>query len=216
MRVIAGPEKKSRVFSELDRKITAYHEMGHALVGHYLEHADPVHKISIVRRGRALGLTLSLPIEDRFLTSRSALMDQIAMILGGRAAEELVFHEVTTGAANDLERATATARQMITRFGMSDKLGPRVFGSDPEQPFVGRELGAAPSYSDELAHAIDDEIFQLIDDAHRRAAGLLLEHERSLHALAAILIERETIDKDQFERLLNGETTDAVFADAET
>ena len=141
MRVIAGPEKKTRVFSELERKITAYHEMGHALVGHFLEHTDPVHKISIVSRGQALGLTVSLPTEDRFLTSRSALMDQLAMILGGRAAEELVFDEITTGAANDLERATAMSRQMITRFGMSEKLGPRVFGSDPHQPFLGRELG---------------------------------------------------------------------------
>src|SRR5579862_4818149 len=120
MRVIAGPERKTRVFSELERKITAYHEMGHALVGHFLEHTDPVHKISIVSRGQALGLTLSLPTEDRFLTSRSALMDQLAMILGGRAAEELVFNEITTGAANDLERATAMSRQMVTRFGMSE------------------------------------------------------------------------------------------------
>ena len=128
MRVIAGPERKTRVFSELERKITAYHEMGHALVGHFLEHTDPVHKISIVSRGQALGMTVSLPTEDRFLTSRSALMDQLAMVLGGRAAEELVFNEITTGAANDLERATAMARQMVTRLGMSEKLGPRVFG----------------------------------------------------------------------------------------
>ena len=147
MRVIAGPERKTRVFSELERRITAYHEMGHALVGHFLEHTDPVHKISIVSRGQALGLTISLPTEDRFLTSRSALMDQLAMVIGGRAAEELVFQEITTGAANDLERATAMARQMVTRLGMSEKLGPRVFGSDPHQPFLGRELGAEPSYS---------------------------------------------------------------------
>jgi cell division protease FtsH len=213
MRVIAGPEKKARVFSELERKITAYHEMGHALVGHFLEHTDPVHKISIVRRGQALGLTVSLPTEDRFLTSRSALMDQLAMVLGGRAAEELVFDEVTTGAANDLERATAMARQMITRFGMSDKLGPRVFGSDPLQPFLGRELGAEPSYSEEMAQEIDEEIYRLIDEAHRRAAHLLREHEPALHELAGILIEYETIDKDQFERLVRGEPTSNVLTD---
>jgi len=213
MRVIAGPEKKARVFSELERKITAYHEIGHALVGHFLEHTDPVHKISIVRRGQALGLTVSLPTEDRFLTSRSALMDQLAMVIGGRAAEELVFDEITTGAANDLERATAMARQMITRFGMSDKLGPRVFGSDPQQPFLGRELGAEPSYSEEMAQEIDEEIYRLIDEAHRRAAHLLREHEPALHELAGILIEYETIDKDQFERLVRGEPTTNVLTD---
>ncbi len=213
MRVIAGPEKKTRVFSELERKITAYHEMGHALVGHYLVHTDPVHKISIVRRGQALGLTVSLPTEDRFLTSRSALMDQLAMMLGGRAAEELVFDEITTGAANDLERATAMARQMITRFGMSDKLGPRVFGTDPHQPFLGRELGAEPSYSEEMAQEIDEEIFRLIGEAHRRAGQVLVEHERELHEIGGILIEQETIDKEQFERLLAGEPEQDVFSE---
>jgi cell division protease FtsH len=212
MRVIAGPEKKTRVFSELERKITAYHEMGHALVGHFLEHTDPVHKISIVSRGQALGLTVSLPTEDRFLTSRSALMDSLAMMLGGRAAEELVFEEITTGAANDLERATAMARQMITRFGMSDKLGPRVFGSDPQQPFLGRELGAEPSYSEEMAQEIDEEIYHLIDDAHQRAAKVLLDHQPALHEIAAILIEHETIGREQFERLLQGEPEQDVLA----
>jgi cell division protease FtsH len=213
MRVIAGPERKTRVFSELERKITAYHEMGHALVGHFLEHTDPVHKISIVSRGQALGLTLSLPTEDRFLTSRSALMDQLAMILGGRAAEELVFNEITTGAANDLERATAMARQMVTRLGMSEKLGPRVFGSDPHQPFLGRELGAEPSYSEEMAQEIDEEIYRLIDDAHQRAAKVLLAHQEALHKIAAILIEHETVDKEQFERLLHGEPAGSVLTD---
>jgi cell division protease FtsH len=215
MRVIAGPEKKTRVFSEIERRITAYHEMGHALVGHFLEHTDPVHKISIVSRGQALGLTVSLPSEDRFLTSRSALMDQLAMMLGGRAAEELVFQEITTGAANDLEKATAMSRQMITRFGMSEKLGPRVFGSDPHQPFLGRELGSAPSYSEEMAQEIDEEIYRLIEDAHRRAAQVLLEHESQLHAIAAILIEHETIDKEQFQRLLQGEPAHDVLTDSE-
>jgi cell division protease FtsH len=213
LRVIAGPERKTRVFSELERKITAYHEMGHALVGHFLEHTDPVHKISIVSRGQALGLTVSLPAEDRFLTSRSALMDQLAMVLGGRAAEELVFNEITTGAANDLERATAMARQMVTRLGMSDKLGPRVFGSDPHQPFLGRELGAEPSYSEEMAQEIDEEIYRLIDDAHQRAANVLLEHQTALHEIATILIESETIDKQQFERLLQDEDASDVVSD---
>jgi cell division protease FtsH len=213
LRVIAGPERKTRVFSELERRITAYHEMGHALVGHFLDHTDPVHKISVVSRGQALGLTVSLPTEDRFLTSRSALMDQLAMVLGGRAAEELVFNEITTGAANDLERATAMARQMVTRLGMSDRLGPRVFGSDPHQPFLGRELGVEPSYSEEMAQEIDEEIYRLIDDAHQRAARVLLEHQQALHEMATILIERETIDKDEFERLLAGEAEESVFPD---
>ena len=144
MRVIAGPEKKSRLFSEKERKITAYHEMGHALVGYYLEGTDDVHKISIVSRGQALGYTISLPSEDRYLTTKGTLMDQMAMTLGGRAAEELVFHEVTTGAANDLEKVTHTAKQMIMRFGMSEKLGPRVLGRDHDMPFLGRDMGSAP------------------------------------------------------------------------
>jgi cell division protease FtsH len=140
-------------------------------------------------------------------------MDQLAMILGGRAAKELVFHEITTGAANDLERATAIARQMVTRLGMSEKLGPRVFGSDPQQPFLGRELGAEPSYSEEMAQEIDEEIYRLIDDTHQRAAKVLLDHQTALHKFAAILIERETIDKEQFERLLKGEPASDVLTD---
>src|SRR5207237_6017227 len=138
MRVIAGPEKKARLLSEQERKNTAYHEMGHALVGHFLEHTDPVHKITIVSRGQALGLTISLPTEDKYLTTKSALMDQLAMTLGGRAAEEVVFNEVTTGAANDIERVTAMAKSMIMRYGMSEKLGPRVLGHNHAMPFLGR------------------------------------------------------------------------------
>jgi cell division protease FtsH len=213
MRVVAGPEKKARIISEEERRITAYHEMGHALVGHFLQHTDPVHKISIVGRGQALGLTVSLPSEDRYLTSRSALLDQLAMILGGRAAEELVFQEVTTGAANDLERATSLARQMITRFGMSEKLGPRVFGSDTHQPFLGRELGGEPSYSQEMAQEIDVEIYRLIEEARQRAARVLLDHQPILHKIAGILMEHETIDREQFERLLQGEPEHNVILD---
>src|SRR4029079_15329639 len=143
MRVIAGPEKKARLLSEHERKITAYHEMGHAIVGHYLEHTDPVHKITIVSRGQALGLTISLPAEDRYLTTRSALMHQMGMTLGGRAAEEIVFHEGTTGAANDLEKITSMAKQMIMRFGMGEKLGPRGTRPHFDQPFLWRSSRAA-------------------------------------------------------------------------
>ena len=213
MRVIAGPEKKARLLSEKERKITAYHEMGHALVGHYLEHTNPVHKITIVSRGQALGLTISLPTEDRYLTTRSALMDELAMTLGGRAAEELVFHEVTTGAANDLERVTATSKQMIMRFGMSEKLGPRVLGRAHDLPFLGRDMGSEPDYSEELAKDIDDEIRRVIEEAHASATEVLRAHMDELHRFAAILIERETIDKDQYERLLAGESEESVFPD---
>ena len=213
MRVIAGPEKKSRLFSEKERKITAYHEMGHALVGYYLEGTDEVHKISIVSRGQALGYTISLPAEDRYLTTKGTLMDQMAMTLGGRAAEELVFNEVTTGAANDIERITSTAKQMIMRFGMSEKLGPRVLGRNHDMPFLGREMGAEPDYSEEIAKEIDDEIRRVIEEAHDKATNVLREHMDELHKLSAILIERETVDKIQFERLLQGESEESVFAD---
>jgi cell division protease FtsH len=213
MRVIAGPEKKSRLFSEKERKITAYHEMGHALVGYYLEGTDEVHKISIVSRGQALGYTISLPSEDRYLTTKGTLMDQMAMTLGGRAAEELVFHEVTTGAANDLEKVTSTAKQMIMRFGMSEKLGPRVLGRNHDMPFLGREMGAEPDYSEEIAKEIDDEIRRVIEEAHDVATRVLREHMDELHQLSGLLIERETIDKDQFERLLAGEPEESVFAE---
>jgi cell division protease FtsH len=213
MRVVAGPEKKARLLSEHERKITAYHEMGHALVGHFLEHTDPVHKITIVSRGQALGLTISLPTEDRYLTTRTALMHQMAMTLGGRAAEEIVFHEVTTGAANDLERVTSTSKSMIMRFGMSEKLGPRVLGRGHDQPFLGRDYGAEADYSEEIAREIDDEIRRVIQESHELALQVLREHMDQLHKISQILIERETIDKEQFERLLAGEDESAVFPD---
>jgi cell division protease FtsH len=213
MRVIAGPEKKARLLSEHERKITAYHEMGHAIVGHFLEHTDPVHKITIVSRGQALGLTISLPTEDRYLTTRTALMHQMGMTLGGRAAEEIVFHEVTTGAANDLEKVTQTAKQMIMRFGMSEKLGPRVLGRGHDMPFLGRDYGAEADYSEEIAREIDDEIRRVIEEAHELALSVLRDHMEQLHTISQILIERETIDRDQFERLLAGEDEAAVFPD---
>jgi cell division protease FtsH len=215
MRVIAGPEKKTRLFSEHERKITAYHEMGHAIVGHFLEHTDDVHKISIISRGQALGYTISLPREDRYLTTKTSLMQQLAAILGGRAAEELVFNEVTTGAANDLEKVTHIAKQMIMRFGMSEKLGPRVLGRNHDLPFLGREMAAEPDYSEEIAREIDDEIRRVIEEGHALARRVLEEHMEDLHRISAILIERETIDKDQFVRLLAGDAEEDVFAEQE-
>jgi cell division protease FtsH len=213
MRVIAGPEKKTRLLSEEERKVTAYHEMGHALVGHHLDQDTDVHKISVISRGQALGYTISLPREDRYLTRKSTLMDQLAATLGGRAAEELVFNEVTTGAANDLEKVTSTAKQMIMRFGMSEKLGPRVLGRNHDLPFLGREMSAEPDYSEEVAREIDEEIRRVIEEAHERALAVLREHMDELHRLSAILIERETIDKDQFLRLLEGASEEEVFAE---
>ncbi len=215
MRVIAGPEKKTRVMSEKERLITAYHELGHAIVGHLLPNCDPVHKISIISRGQALGYTISLPSEDKFLTSRAELTDTMAMTLGGRAAEEIVFGEITTGASNDLEKVTETAKRMVMRFGMSERLGPRVFGHDRGQPFLGREFSAEPDYSDEIAREIDDEIRRIVEAAHQTAKDLLNEKRSELDTISKILLEHETIDAGQFVALLDGKPVDEVFVDDE-
>ena len=215
MRVIAGPEKKTRIMSEKERLITAYHEMGHAIVGHKLENCDPVHKVSIISRGQALGYTISLPSEDKFLTTRAELTDTMAMTLGGRAAEEIIFSEITTGASNDLEKVTETAKQMVMRFGMSERLGPRVFGHDRGQPFLGREFSAESDYSEEIAREIDDEIRRIVEDAHQTARGILSEHRDELDRVSKILLERETIDADQFVKLLDGAAEEDVFTDEE-
>jgi cell division protease FtsH len=215
MRVIAGPEKKTRIFTEEERRITAYHELGHAIVGHYLDQESEVHKISIIGRGQALGYTISLPREDRYLTTRKSLMANLAMTLGGRAAEEIVFSEVTTGAANDLEKVTHTAKQMVMRFGMSEKLGPRTLGRNHDMPFLGREMSAEPDYSEDVARDIDEEIRRIIEEAHDTAHRVLREHIEDLHRISQVLMERETIDKDQFERLLAGESEESVFPEEE-
>jgi cell division protease FtsH len=215
MRVIAGPEKKSRVMSEKERLVTAYHELGHAIVGHLLPNTDPVHKISIISRGQALGYTISLPTEDKFLTTRAELTDTMAMTLGGRAAEEIIFSEITTGASNDLEKVTETAKQMVMRFGMSERLGPRVFGHDRSQPFLGREFSSEPDYSDEIAREIDDEIRRIVEEAHQTAKDILVERRGALDTISKILLERETIDAEQFAKLLDGAPADEVFGDEE-
>ena len=211
MRVIAGPEKKTRVMSEKERLVTAFHEMGHAIVGHLLPNCDPVHKVSIIGRGQALGYTISLPGEDKFLTTRAELGDTMAMTLGGRAAEEIVFGEITTGASNDLEKVTETAKQMVMRYGMSERLGPRVFGHDRSMPFLGREFSSEPDYSDEIAREIDDEIRRIVEEAHQTAKDILVERREDLDRISNLLLERETIDAEQFVKLLEGAAEEEVF-----
>jgi cell division protease FtsH len=195
-RVTAGPKRKSVLLSEKERKIIAYHEGGHALVGHAMPNADPVHKITIIPRGRALGYTAAAPSEDKFLVSRAELMDQLAMLLGGRAAEELVFHEPTTGAANDIDKASAIARGMITEYGMSERLGARKFGSGDSEPFLGREMSHSRDYSEEIASAIDDEVRRLIESAHDEAWDVLVQYRDVLDNLVLQLLEHETLSRD--------------------
>ena len=200
-RVIAGPQRKSRLIGEHEKKVIAYHEAGHALVSWALPNADPVHKVSIISRGRALGYTLNLPIEDRFLESRSGLIDQLAMLLGGRVAEELVFHDPTTGASNDLERVTKIARKMVCEYGMSEKLGPMALGEKVDQPFLGRDLSSHPDYSEQVAAEIDAEIRRLVDEAHQEAWEICATYRAQLDAMVAELIEKETLEKHEVERI---------------
>jgi cell division protease FtsH len=201
-RVMAGPERKTRVMSDREKRVIAYHEAGHALVAHVLPNTDEVHKISVIPRGRALGYTLTLPTEDRFLMTREELSDELAMLLGGRVAEELVVGDITTGAQNDLERATRIARQMVTEYGMSDTLGPLTLGQKQGEVFLGRDIAATPDYSDQVAFEIDTEIRRLIDEAHDLALEILKEHRAKLDEIAAALMERETLDKEEVVRLL--------------
>jgi cell division protease FtsH len=196
-RVMAGPERKTRVMSESEKKIIAYHEGGHALVAHALPNADPVHKVTILPRGRALGYTQTLPMEDKFLTTRSEMTDQLAMLLGGRTAEELVFHEPTTGAANDIEKASSIARNMVTEFGMSERLGARKFGTGAGEVFLGRDVGHERDYSEDIASAIDDEVRRLIEAAHDVAWEILVEYRDVLDELVLQLMDKETLSKDQ-------------------
>ncbi len=206
-RVVAGPERKSRVISQEEKRITAYHEAGHALVMHHLPHCDPVHKVSIIARGIALGYTLPLPEEDRYLRSRSKFKDELAGLLGGRVAEEITFNDVTTGAANDLEQATKLARKMVTEYGMSEKLGPRTFGKREELVFLGKEISEQRDYSDKIALEIDEEVNQLIEQAHETAREILSRNRRKLDQLAKELIAKETIEGEELEALLGTPTS---------
>ena len=203
-RVIAGPERKGRVMTDEEKRTIAFHESGHALVGHLLKHTDPIHKISIISRGQALGYTLSIPEEDRFLQSKSEMIDNLAMLLGGRTAEEIANEgNVTTGASNDLERATKTAKAMVTRYGMSDVLGHQVYGEQESNPFLGRELAASADYSQDTARIIDDEVAHLMTQAHDTAYQILADNLEQLKLMAQVLLERETVEGDAVEALLN-------------
>jgi cell division protease FtsH len=201
---MAGPERKTRLISDDEKRVIAYHESGHALVGHVLPNTDPIHKISIIPRGQALGYTQSLPTEDKFLVRKGEMVDDLAMFLGGRVAEELATGDVTTGASNDLERATKMARAMVTRFGMSDKLGPMTLGEAQHEVFLGRDFGATPDYSQEIAFEIDKEVRRLIDGAWEQAHAILSERREQLDLMASVLIERETVDKEELAALLEG------------
>lgn len=201
-RVIAGPEKKSKVISEKEKKLVSYHEAGHALVGYLLPNTDPVHKVSIIPRGRAGGYTLLLPKEDRYYITRSMLLDQVTMLLGGRVAEDVVLKEISTGAQNDLERATEMVRSMIMEYGMSDELGPMTFGNKTGTPFVGRDISRDRNYGEEVATNIDKEVRKIMDKSYTRAKNMLNEHMATLQSIANTLMEKETIEAEEFKELM--------------
>ena len=203
-RVMAGPERKSRVMSQKEREVIAFHESGHALVGHVLENSDPIHKISIIARGQALGYTMQVPEQDHFLSSRDEMLDQIAVLLGGRTAEELFCGDITTGASNDLERATKIAREMVTRYGMSEELGTQVFGEAQHEVFLGRDYAQKNDYSAETAKRIDDEIERIMREAHDRARKVLSARGDQMRTMAKVLLERETVEGPAVDALLDG------------
>lgn len=200
-RVIAGPEKRSRVITEKDRRLVAYHEAGHAVVARLLPNADPVHQVSIVPRGRAGGYTLTLPKDDKYYISRSELMDEITMLLGGRVAEQLVIDDISTGASNDIQRASQMARKMVTEYGMSDDLGPITYGSNQDEVFLGKDFGHARNYSEDVASLIDSEIRRIVQDGYNNAEKILKANMNRLHNVAEALLEKEKLEFEEFEQL---------------
>jgi cell division protease FtsH len=203
-RVIAGPEKKSRVIDEEDRKLTAYHEAGHAIVMEFTPHSDPVHEISIIPRGMAGGYTMHLPEKDTAYTSKSKLKDEMVGLLGGRVAEQMILGDISTGASNDIQRVSIIARKMVMEYGMSEKLGTITFGSGHDEVFLGRDLGKAKNYSEEVAFEIDKEVKALVDVAYKRAENILKEHMDKLHAVAEALLEKEKIGAEEFKAIVKG------------
>ena len=210
IKVIAGPEKKTRVITEKERKLTAYHEAGHAIATRLLPSQDPVHQISIIPRGRAGGYTLSLPEKDKFYASKTEMIDNIVTLLGGRVAEKLTMDDISTGASNDIERATSIAKNMVVKYGMSDKLGPMTFGSSNSEVFLGKDYGRAQDYSENVASQIDEEIKKIIDDAYARCTKLLEDNMEKLKIVAEELLEKETIDAKRFEELFTGNVKEEV------
>ena len=203
-RVIAGPERKSRLISDKEKEMVAYHEVGHAIVTELLPLADPVHKVSILPRGMALGYTMQLPLQDKYLTTKGELLDDIAGLMGGRAAEHLIFSEVTTGANSDLDRATEIARSMVCEFGMSETLGLVTLGRRHGNPFLGRDIMEDRNYSEDVAKTIDQEVKKIIDDGYQRAEQLLVENKGKLAEIVGVLLERETLEREEFEVLMYG------------
>lgn len=201
-RVIAGPQKRSRVMSDDERKLVAYHESGHAVVGYFLQNAETVHKVTIIPRGMAGGYTITLPKEDRYFMRRQEMLDRICGLLGGRVAEEIAFGEISTGASNDLERVTAIARQMVTEYGMSEKLGPMQYGSRQGQVFLGKDLSSEPNYSDQVAYEIDEEMKQIVESCHAKTRDILTERRDRLEALALLLLEKETADEEEIKNAM--------------
>ena len=206
VKVMMGPEKKSHVVTDEERRLVAYHETGHAITGYFAKHHDPVHQISIISRGGAGGYTMYLPEKDPSYVTRTAMFDNIVSMLGGRVAEQLVLDDISTGASNDLQRATDTARAMVTRYGFSERMGPVVYGTDPEQTFLGRDFGQGKGYSEAIASEIDNEIRDIVDEAYETARRLLTEHMDELHKVAGVLMEREKISGDEFTTLMQGGT----------
>ena len=202
-RVLAGPEKKSQILTEEEKLIIAYHETGHALVGWALPNADPIHKVTIIPRGRALGYTQALPDSEKYLTSKAELKDRLAMLMGGRVAEELIFADPITGASNDIEKATEIARRMVMEFGMSEKLGPMLYGKGTNEVFLGRDYGRQQDYSDEVASSIDEEVKSLLSDAHIIAGKILGKFKKQMEDMVKVLMEKETIDREEVARIFN-------------
>jgi cell division protease FtsH len=200
-RVVAGPQKRTRIMNDKEKKITAYHEGGHALVAAALRHTDPVTKVTILPRGRALGYTMVLPTDDKYSTTRNEILDQLAYALGGRVAEELVFHDPTTGAANDIEKATGLARKMVTQFGMSERVGAIKLGQSQGEVFLGRDMGHQRDYSEEVAGLVDEEVRRLIENAHDEAWEILVENRAVLDGLVVALLERETLGKEELSEV---------------
>jgi cell division protease FtsH len=209
-RVVAGPERRSRLISDDEKRVIAFHESGHAIVGHVLPQADQIHKVTIIPRGRSLGSTWHLPEEEKFLGSKKEMLDDLASLLGGRVAEELAIGDVTTGASNDIERATKLAKAMVTQYGMSDKLGPMTLGEPQHEVFLGRDFAATPDYSQEIAFEIDKEVRRLIDGAFDRAKTIIEANRPKLDLMAQALIDRETLDKEELDAIFGG-TWDAYL-----